>query len=101
MSTITTINWTVADGNCWTEDEGYDMDASLDLLVRLTANALQAAYPQAAVTVRRENVGGGVRALEAYSDDEDGYVDDEAREAIIDTANAVWEAGDWYVAEVA
>lgn len=99
MSTITRISWTVADGNCWTEDEGYDEDASLDLLVRLTEEALKAAYPEAEVTVRRENVGGGVRALEAYSDEDDGYVDDEAREQIREIADAVWAGGDWYVAE--
>lgn len=101
MSTITRISWTVADGNCWTEDEGYDEDASLNLLVRLTEEALRAAYPEAEVTVRRENVGGGVRALEAYSDEPDGYVDDDAREAIIDTANAVWYTDAWYVAKAA
>lgn len=97
MSTITRIDYTVADGNAWTEDEGYDMDSSLDRLAEQIDAALTAAYPQATVTVTRENAGGAVRELRAESDDDDGFVDDDTQDEIKAVANGVWEAGDWYV----
>lgn len=98
MSNVTRIDWTVADGNVWTGDvDGYDMEASLDLLHRQILDALHEAYPKATVTVTRQNAGGGVRELDVETDDECGIVDDETEGEIKAVANAIWEAGDWYV----
>lgn len=97
---ITTINYVLADGNAWTEDSDSDLDmeASLSRLRHLTAVALMAAYPQAAVYCRRENASGAVRAVRAFHNDGDGEepVSDGEAEEIAAVADAVWEAGDWY-----
>jgi hypothetical protein len=98
MSNVTRIDWTVADGNVWTDDSGdYDMEASLDSLAEQILEALKAAYPRASVTVTRENVSGAFRELRAYSDTEDGWVGDADLEDIRAVADGVWAADDWYV----
>lgn len=99
MSNVIRIDWTVADGNVWT-DEGpeWDREASLEALAGQIHDALRAAYPTADVNVMRANVSGGARELVATSDDEDGMVTDITEERIKFIADSVWEAGDWYVA---
>lgn len=98
MSSVTRIDWTVADGNVWTDESGeYDREASLEALAGQIHDALKAAYPTADVIVTRANVSGGARELVATSDDEDGYVDDATEERIKFIADSVWEAGEWYV----
>ena len=98
MSSIIRIDWTVADGNVWTDESGeYDRESSLDLLAQQIADALRAAYPTAGVSVARANVSGAARELVATSDDEDGWVDEQTEEQIKAVADGVWEAGDWYV----
>lgn len=98
MSNVIRIDWTVADGNVWTGDvDGYDMEASLDLLQQQILDALHEAYPKATVTVTRQNVSGGVRELGVETDDEYGIVEDETEDEIKAVANAIWETGDWYV----
>ena len=99
MSTIIRIDYTLADGNVWTEDgdSEYNSEASLDLLAERIAGALREAYPTASVTVTRENASGAVRVLDVETDDEYGIVEDDQEEQIAAVADAVWEAGDWYV----
>ncbi|MBP9201821.1 MAG: hypothetical protein KBF47_17525 [Gemmatimonadales bacterium] len=101
MSTITRIDYTVADGNVWTEEgDKYDMEASLDLLAEQIRDALRREYPEAVLMVTRENASGAVRAVRAESDDDDygvGPASDDRLEQIAAVADAVWEAGDWYV----
>jgi hypothetical protein len=97
MSNVIRIDYTLADGNVWTEDgDQYDSEASLDLLAQRIADALRAAYPLASVTVTRENASGAVRVLDVETDDEYGIVEDDQLEEISAVADAVWEAGDWY-----
>ena len=99
MSNVTRIDWTVADGNVWADDSGeYDMEASLDHLAEMIEDALCEAYPQATVTVRRENVCGGVRELAVETDDEYGIVDDEIEDEIKAVADDIWAGAGWYVA---
>lgn len=100
MTTITSIDYIIADGNVWDyspESAEYDMGASLDLLAQQIADALGKAYPQASVTVTRENASGGVRVLDVETDDEYGIVEDDQLEQIAAVADAVWSDGNWYV----
>lgn len=95
---ITKIRWTIAEGNVFSDDLGeLDRERSLERLRDWIRRELQAAYPEAEIEVRRENVDGAVEELEAQSDDPDGYVDEFAQEAIRAIADEVW-AGDWEVA---
>lgn len=101
MSTISQIDYVIADGNVWTDDSGeYDSEASLDLLADQILQALHGAYPQAAITVTRENAMGGVRAVQAYSTSEEygeePATDDEV-EQIAAVADGVWSDDAWYV----
>ena len=98
MSNVIRINYALADGNVWTEDgDEYDSEASLDLLAQQIADALGKAHPQASITVTRENASGAVRVLDVETDDKYGIVEDDRLEQIAAVADAVWEAGDWYV----
>lgn len=99
MSNVTRIDWTVADGNVWGDEDfqGHDREASLNNLVTMTEAALHEAYPQATITVIRANIGGAVEELYCESDDEDGWVDDETREQIKAVANSAWDTGRWPV----
>lgn len=97
---ITRIQYTIADGNAWTDETDYDANASLTRLAELTEQALRGAYPEADVTVTRERVSGAVRAVRAYQTTEEygeEPADDGLVEQIAAIADRVWEAGDWYV----
>lgn len=95
---ITRIQYTIADGNVWTNESDYDMVASLTRLAEQTEQALRTAYPEADVTVARVNASGAVRVVRAESDYDDGYVSDNEIDTIETIAARVWETGDWYVA---
>lgn len=100
MGTITRIDYIIADGNVWTDDNGeYDSESSLGKLADQILAALREAYPRARVTVRRENAGGAVMAVQAESDGDYGIepASDDQLEQIAAVADAVWSDDNWYV----
>ena len=99
MSNVIRIDWTVADGNVWTDERPeWDREASLDHLAEMIEDELAKAYPGVTVAVRRENVCGAVRELQVATESYPLSPDDDMFIEIKTVADDVWAGGGWYVA---
>ena len=94
---IRSITWTIAEGNVIAAPPGDARERSLANLADGIRRALAEAYPGAEIEVRRENVSGAFEELEAESDEEDGYVEEDERERIRAIADDVWASDAWEV----
>lgn len=81
------------------ETDGIDTERSVDNYIDAVYDALEADYPNAAITINRHDATWGLsrRPFVSYDDDEDSARAERLIEDIQMTEAAVYERGDWYV----